>query len=438
MGNQPTKTAERKIVKKVVRRRVIPPQQPQNPINHYQQQIKQASYNQTPQQFGNFNEYQDRKVSELNNVRMDNSIIQNKNIIMPYPSSATSIQKIRQNLAPDNMGDTVKNFYEEETNNEKQFLDNIEKQKKTYYNDKNKREKSFKELLEDFEKKHNPFDILGLTIEDTNEQTVKKSYRKMALRHHPDKGGDEKKFRVITQAYLYLMQKLKEASSNSNHTDMKQQAEEYFNQIKPGSQQPVVVEDGKLNLEQFNKVFEENKLQSAYDKGYGGDNWGEDDEEVIENGKIFSDNFNLDVFNKTFSDVKSKKVKNNQVIEYKRPEALVSSNLAFEEIGVDEINDFSSGLNSKTGYTDFKKAYTKGAVLEYDEKFKRKDYRNMDELQRERDNISYNLSPEEAELEKRMKFEQELEEKRRVKNQISQDRMLEQHHKRVNQLFIKR
>ena len=234
------------------------------------------------------------------------------------------------------------------------------------------------------------------------------------------------------------MQKLKEASSNSNHTDMKQQAEEYFNQIKPGSQQPQVVEDGKLNLEQFNKVFEENKLQSAYDRGYGGDNWGEDDEEVIENGKIFSDNFNLDVFNKTFSDVKSKKVKNNQVIEYKRPEALVSSNLAFEEIGVDEINDFSSGLNSKTGYTDFKKAYTKGAVLEYDEKFKRKDYRNMDELQRERDNISYNLSPEEAELEKRMKFEQELEEKRRVKKQISQDRMLEQHHKRVNQLFIKR
>ena len=453
MGNQQSNiphTPQKKIVKKIVRRRIINQNNNQHNNQHNNQNFNYRT-NIEPQNFNyktniepqNFKyktniEPQIKKVSELNNYRMDNSIIQPNNVIMPYPSTATSVQKIRQNLSPDNMGEAVKKFYEEENMNEKNFLTKLEKQKEEYYKDKTIREKSFKDVLEDFEKKYNPFEILGLKIEDTTEETVKKSYRKMALQHHPDKGGDEKKFRIITQAYLYIMQKIKEANSDANHSDLKKQAEEYFNnKIKP-TQEPIVIENGKLNVEQFNRVFEENKLKSAYDKGYGGDNWGSDEEDTIENGKLFSNNFNLDVFNKTFNNVKNKKVKNNQVIEYKRPEPLLSSNLGFEEIGVDEINDFSSGLNSKTGYTDFKKAYTKGAVLEYDEKYKRKDYRSMDELQRERENISYNLSPEEEEIEKRMKFEQELQEKRRIKNKISQDKMLEQHHGRVNQLFIKR
>ena len=39
---------------------------------------------------------------------------------------------------------------------------------------------------------------LGVTPEASNEE-LKKSYRKLALRHHPDKGGDPDVFKQISE-----------------------------------------------------------------------------------------------------------------------------------------------------------------------------------------------------------------------------------------------
>lgn len=44
---------------------------------------------------------------------------------------------------------------------------------------------------------------LGLTKGADNE-SIKKAYRKLALKHHPDKGGDENKFKQISEAYDIL------------------------------------------------------------------------------------------------------------------------------------------------------------------------------------------------------------------------------------------
>ncbi len=37
-----------------------------------------------------------------------------------------------------------------------------------------------------------------------SEEEIKKAYRQMAMKHHPDRGGDEKKFKEISQAYDFL------------------------------------------------------------------------------------------------------------------------------------------------------------------------------------------------------------------------------------------
>merc|ERR1719221_2294132 len=39
---------------------------------------------------------------------------------------------------------------------------------------------------------------------NANESEIKKAYRKLAVKHHPDKGGDPEKFKEITRAYEVL------------------------------------------------------------------------------------------------------------------------------------------------------------------------------------------------------------------------------------------
>lgn len=52
------------------------------------------------------------------------------------------------------------------------------------------------------------YETLG--VEKTaDEKTIKKAYRKLAVKHHPDKGGDEAKFKEVSAAYEILSDKEK-------------------------------------------------------------------------------------------------------------------------------------------------------------------------------------------------------------------------------------
>ena len=49
--------------------------------------------------------------------------------------------------------------------------------------------------MEDF------YQILGVNQNATQDE-IKKAYRKLAVEHHPDKGGDENKFKKISEAMI--------------------------------------------------------------------------------------------------------------------------------------------------------------------------------------------------------------------------------------------
>ncbi|MFA5747806.1 MAG: DnaJ C-terminal domain-containing protein [Candidatus Absconditabacterales bacterium] len=57
--------------------------------------------------------------------------------------------------------------------------------------------------MNDFDPKKNYYEILGLS-ENANPDEIKKAFRKFAVKHHPDKGGDKKKFQEINEAYQVL------------------------------------------------------------------------------------------------------------------------------------------------------------------------------------------------------------------------------------------
>lgn len=50
----------------------------------------------------------------------------------------------------------------------------------------------------------NPYQVLGL-LPDANKDEIRKAYKKLALKNHPDKGGDPDTFRNITAAYETLI-----------------------------------------------------------------------------------------------------------------------------------------------------------------------------------------------------------------------------------------
>ena len=47
------------------------------------------------------------------------------------------------------------------------------------------------------------YDEIGVAKDATMDQ-IKKAYRKLAIKHHPDKGGDQEKFQKIQNAYDIL------------------------------------------------------------------------------------------------------------------------------------------------------------------------------------------------------------------------------------------
>ena len=47
------------------------------------------------------------------------------------------------------------------------------------------------------------YSTLGVGKNATDDD-IKKAYRKLAMKHHPDKGGDEAEFKKINEAYDIL------------------------------------------------------------------------------------------------------------------------------------------------------------------------------------------------------------------------------------------
>ena len=63
-----------------------------------------------------------------------------------------------------------------------------------------------------------PYNTLGIQSSASPDE-VKKAYRAKALEHHPDKGGDEEKFKEVTEAYEILTGKRQGAQQPAGPLD---------------------------------------------------------------------------------------------------------------------------------------------------------------------------------------------------------------------------
>ena len=132
--------------------------------------------------------------------------------------------------------------------------------------------------------KLNPYKILGIT-KNYDEKILKKAYLKKALVTHPDRGGSQNEFQQVSIAYTLLLKKLSDTNNNHLHNDLRNNSKSYMTtQSSDNNRNINMIDHFDANL--FNKIYEENKIDDAYDRGYG--EWMNDNDNAIEQPKMFA------------------------------------------------------------------------------------------------------------------------------------------------------
>jgi len=211
--------------------------------------------------------------------------------------------------------------------------------------------------------------ILGLEEEVAlNEKALKEAYKKASMKAHPDKGGSEGEFDAVTRAYAYLGEILRRVRGGRN--ELVNVSEESPARLTASREQkseswkmsePVKLNPKNLNLNTFNKVFEETRLPDPDEDGYG--DWLKSSEGASKNVK-FTGKFNRSVFNDAFeSEVRSRA--ENSAIALRQPEALTMAPTMGIELGRERPEDFTGANLSGLRYTDLKRAYTSDSTFSH-------------------------------------------------------------------------
>lgn len=298
----------------------------------------------------------------------------------------------------------------------------------------------------------NPYEIIGVSKRFTLDE-LKYNYKKVAKRVHPDRGGNEKLFKLVTLAYKQLLEIHKLKQINKEFNELKSDFQEFTtnqdNQqrrhrdlhrssdrsSKKSSRNRQNQQDSNGNFgDMFNKVYEENKIDDVYDRGYG-DLMTESDANRpdIDIKKTVNSMKN---FNQAFDSAPISK-HNKKIIKYRDPIALPTSlkTLQYTEIGIDKLSDFSTET-SNLSCVDYKKAHSTSKLIDKNYVRQRTGYNDIGGLEAERANIDYNMSEEDLRKQAYLKKKEQLKELKRLERLQQMDMMHQESFNRVNELMV--
>jgi hypothetical protein len=134
--------------------------------------------------------------------------------------------------------------------------------------------------------------------------------------------------------------------------------------------EPVKLNPKSLNMDTFNKVFEETRLPDPDGDGYG--DWLKDpsSQGIPGQQNKFNGKFNRSVFNEAFEgEIKSRAQQQNggqaRSLAMRQPQALVMAPSMGIELGRDRPDDFTGANLNGLKYTDLRKAYTEESTFSH-------------------------------------------------------------------------
>ena len=254
--------------------------------------------------------------------------------------------------------------------------------------------------------------------EGYDETSLKKSYLKLALVHHPDKGGDEANFQKITQAYQFLLKRLSQKDSKKTHIDLKMENSDFMKDQTSDNRYNVNLSD-KFDNNVFNKIYEENREKEVYDTGY--DKWIKENE--FKTDKIERGNINEKNFHNKFQQEKKKNA-SNEIIPYGEPQVDISfkGKDSLVTLGCEKITDFSGECTSGLKYRDYKDAFSNTHLIDENSIDISKRSRTIKEANVERKNISYSMGVEDEEKQRYIQLMEEKKEKERIRRLEKSDK----------------
>ena len=358
-----------------------------------------------------------KKLKENQNINQNRNQNKNtnQNLLVPMgtrdlTNSGRQLIKLKQET---NYNELTNTFYSQEEKDEVEFNLKMEKQRDFFKQEQLKRRLEYQAKLKEIEmRKIDALELFQLNANYTMEE-LKYAYKIKAMHTHPDRpNGDKTKFQTVTKCYMSLLEKLKLKESDKQFNDLRSESYSFLNTQRSGNNNmrdemserfytktdnKQYVDSKSFNITLFNKLYEQNKLWDPNDDGY--EDWfrkGKIDKKY-KAPEVFGHQFNVDVFNATFNNLKDNTT-GKEIVEYKDPRELICTTAGFTDVdNSNPISDFGKSPDAANGlgYSDLKQAYSEGCNLVNPNTVKaRDDYRNIDDLKKARGDINYIMSQE--------------------------------------------
>lgn len=289
----------------------------------------------------------------------------------------------------------------------------------------------------------NRFDIKSLDSkelfnlpENYTWEELKSRYKQLALKVHPDKGGDRDTFNYITHCFQELSKELSRREHDKQHSELKQQFEkdhkEYSYNINP---KIFEASNNEQFIDKFNRFFEENRFEDDTEHGYG-DMMAKSDKnrDDIDIKNIFG---STEVNPRKFNEVFENKVPVNkkELTKYKEPEPMtLKPGLSYSLLGV-KTNDYTGETESKNlTYTDYMRAYTEQRTPT---DVNRKEFKSVKEYERYRERSMNNpVTDKERKRMEARRMAEENEEQKRLSNLRRQDEAIESYYSKISKMNL--
>jgi len=103
-----------------------------------------------------------------------------------------------------------------------------------------------------------PYKVLNVSRNCSIEQ-LRDAFKQVAIKVHPDKGGNQELFNIVVESYKVIFQKLKGQSGDRDFNELKQESQREFTTMKKTKHVSFKLDDDKEGFQKkFNKVFDDN------------------------------------------------------------------------------------------------------------------------------------------------------------------------------------